>query len=240
MKVAVPRKTTHTQPKEEAILPLVPVEKDISSDDKKDPTRHATFQLMTNPNDNDAPKVKFSMTIARGLETPREMIEWFQNVCRVCRGLNLNAPGNEASRIQVIQTLARGTILTCFNEQIEIGIAAQHQVDKETARVAEGDPQQGETEEQWRARVQQAVDAVPRPAANGAITDAALFECIRTRCPYKALEKQKRFMRRKMRKPADMLTRTYVNHLQRINFEEMPFLPPFNRNANVFESGQTH
>ena len=122
MKVAVPRKTTHTQPKEEAILPLVPVEKDTSSDDKKDPTRHATFQLMTNPNDNDAPKVKFSMTIARGLETPRAMIEWFQNVYRVCNGLNLNQAGNEESRVQVIRTLARGVILTCFNEHVAIGI----------------------------------------------------------------------------------------------------------------------
>jgi hypothetical protein len=46
-------------------------------------------------------------------------------------------------------------------------------------------------------------------------------------CPYKALEKQKRFMRRKMRKPADMKTRMYVNYLQRINYDELPMLPPF-------------
>jgi hypothetical protein len=54
----------------------------------------------------------------------------------------------------------------------------------------------------------------------------ALNATIKEVCPYKALEKQKRFMRRKMRKPADMKLRVYVNHLQRINQEEIPHLPP--------------
>jgi hypothetical protein len=53
-----------------------------------------------------------------------------------------------------------------------------------------------------------------------------LFAIIRQVCPYKCLEKQKRFMRRKMRKPADMKVRTYVNHVHRVNFEELPYLPP--------------
>jgi hypothetical protein len=34
-------------------------------------------------------------------------------------------------------------------------------------------------------------------------------------------------MRCKMRKPADMKTRQYVNHLFRINFDELKLLPPF-------------
>jgi hypothetical protein len=55
----------------------------------------------------------------------------------------------------------------------------------------------------------------------------ALRTTVKLVCPYKALEKQKRFMRRKMRKPADMKTRMYVNYLQRINYDELPMLPPF-------------
>ena len=47
------------------------------------------------------------------------------------------------------------------------------------------------------------------------------------RCPYRTLETQKRFMRRKMRKPLGMNTRQYVNHLTRLNQEELPLLPPF-------------
>jgi hypothetical protein len=34
-------------------------------------------------------------------------------------------------------------------------------------------------------------------------------------------------MRYKMRKPADMKIRIFVNHLHRINFDELPQLPPF-------------
>ena len=34
-------------------------------------------------------------------------------------------------------------------------------------------------------------------------------------------------LRRKMRKPVDMSVRTYIQHLQRINREELPNLPPF-------------
>ena len=54
-------------------------------------------------------------------------------------------------------------------------------------------------------------------------------------CPYKALEKQKRFMRRKMRKPANMTTRTYVNNLLRINTDELPQLPPFSPTQSLRE-----
>jgi hypothetical protein len=57
--------------------------------------------------------------------------------------------------------------------------------------------------------------------------EPALKSTIKMVCPYKALEKQKRFMRCKMRKPADMKTRIFVNHLHRINFDEIPQLPPF-------------
>ena len=147
MKIAVPHKTTHTQPKEEAILPLVPVVKDINVEEAKDPTRYATFQLQTVPGDNNAPKVKFAMLVARGLETPREMIDWYTNVLRVCDGLNLNANGNEGARVQVIRTLARGTILTYFNEHVEQGVIDLFAVQQQQAQDAVGphDPAGAET-----------------------------------------------------------------------------------------------
>ena len=51
--------------------------------------------------------------------------------------------------------------------------------------------------------------------------------------PYKALERQKRFMNRRMCKPADMKIRQYVSHLVQINSEETPFMPPFNANQQL-------
>jgi hypothetical protein len=66
----------------------------------------------------------------------------------------------------------------------------------------------------------------PDPAMLDMI-ELALRDTIKMVCPYKALEKQKRFMHRKMRKPANMKIRIFVNHLHRINFDEIPQLLPF-------------
>ena len=58
--------------------------------------------------------------------------------------------------------------------------------------------------------------------------NVGLGQIIESLCPYQALAKQKRFMRRYMRKPADMKTRVYVNYLVTMNQQELPHLPPFN------------
>jgi hypothetical protein len=43
--------------------------------------------------------------------------------------------------------------------------------------------------------------------------------------PHKALEKQKRYLQWHCRKPKDMKTWVFVNHLARINYQEMCYLP---------------
>ena len=45
--------------------------------------------------------------------------------------------------------------------------------------------------------------------------------------PYKAITKQKRYMRRFTKKPPNMRFRTYVAHIMKINKEEILELPPF-------------
>ena len=71
------------------------------------------------------------------------------------------------------------------------------------------------------------VMALPLPAATTAIITRAIEAAAGSVMPYRTLEKQKRFMRRKMRKPADMTIRQYAQHLVRINDEELPHLPPY-------------
>ena len=51
--------------------------------------------------------------------------------------------------------------------------------------------------------------------------------------PYKVLAKAKRNLHRDSRKPADMKVRVCVQHLVRINNEEIPLLPPFQANQNL-------
>jgi hypothetical protein len=52
-------------------------------------------------------------------------------------------------------------------------------------------------------------------------------EIIRQMAPTKALEKQRRYMRRGCRKPTDMTIRQYVSRMIHINDKELPMLPPF-------------
>jgi hypothetical protein len=52
--------------------------------------------------------------------------------------------------------------------------------------------------------------------------------------PTKALAKQTAWMRRFCRKPADMTTKVFLNHLLRINDEELPCIPPkFNQSQKL-------
>jgi hypothetical protein len=74
---------------------------------------------------------------------------------------------------------------------------------------------------------QVADEAVPPNQAMLDMIEPAIRSTIKMVCPYKALEKQKCFMRHKMRKPADMKIRIFVNHLHQINFDELPQFPPF-------------
>jgi hypothetical protein len=59
---------------------------------------------------------------------------------------------------------------------------------------------------------------------------AGFRKVIQFMVPSKGLSRIKRQMRRKIRKPADMPVRTFFNHIARINYEELPKLPPnYNR-----------
>ena len=48
-----------------------------------------------------------------------------------------------------------------------------------------------------------------------------------TLTPPKALERVKRHLRRQCCKPTNMKVRTYIQHLLRVNYDEIPMLPPF-------------
>jgi len=77
--------------------------------------------------------------------------------------------------------------------------------------------------------------AVTKPDFSEQDVLAGLQNIIRDRCPYQVLETQKRIMHRNMRKPPELTTRTYVNHLTQVDDQELPLLPPFNPNQGLSE-----
>ena len=63
--------------------------------------------------------------------------------------------------------------------------------------------------------------------------DKALRHVLTSLMPRKVLARVKRYLRRSCRKPNYMKIRDYVQHLFRINSDEIPLLPPFGRNQNL-------
>jgi hypothetical protein len=51
--------------------------------------------------------------------------------------------------------------------------------------------------------------------------------------PRRVLARVKRFLRRDCRKPRDMKVRTYFQHVQRVNIDELPSLPPFGHHQSL-------
>ena len=145
-------------------------------------------------------------------------------VNKIFAGLNITTAG---AKHALIQELSKGSALAGYMAYVTSELASQHNLLMQQAQDNVGARNAGEQEDAFLARIQAARDAVPRPVVTEVVVQTGLGKIIESLCPYKALEKQKRYMRRYMRKPADMTTRVYVNHIMRLNNEELPLLPPF-------------
>ncbi len=218
---------THNQTfKKEAILPLVP---DEIIDEELDASKKTTFKLRTMPREADSPKYTFTMPILEGTDTVRRTLEWREKVLKIFRGLDLT---DYPAQHNLIQELCRGTPLTAYKQGVQQHMENRHAQAIQAAKLAVLQ-NAGESRADFRARQEAAGRAVPDPVHKNGDIIAGLTEVVRAMCPYKVLEKQKRSMRRHMRKPADMKIRTFVNHLIRINTEELPHLPPYKANQQL-------
>lgn len=211
MKVVPPKDGWETS-KAKPLLPLVPeaepeLRKDqmVSLDLYSDPANRAT-----------SPKYKFTMQLLEGTEDVRTLLTWVQNVNTVLTGMNITAAVNVR---QMVDRLCRGTARTIFRQAWDsIGGAAKQQAHDDAADAA-------------------AKAAVNARAIHEFMTPNLVCSAIRTvvsGCtPQKVLQRVKRYMRHEMRKPAGMKIRQYLVHLNRMNNEEVPNLPPYEANQGL-------
>ena len=205
------------------ILPLVPEDDDLEYGDS---TKVSTFKLRTVPADADSAKYSFAIPIMDGTRSVRQAINWYNRTKKLFRGLDLT---DCEAKDNLIKELVKDAPLAAYTAAITSRRAMAWANARDSAETLEParDTAAGETAAAYRQRVEDARAAVTEPAIDDDMIDHGLGSVIESVCPYKALEKQKRYMRRFMRKPADMLTRNYVNHIIRMNNEEIPCLPPF-------------
>ena len=219
--------------KEIPFLSLIPEEQ--SSEEREDSTKYCSYKLLVAPGTTNTNKYTFTLLKVDGTQSIRAILKWTRDTPIVFKGLGIN---DAPTKYAMIQEMCSGATLTAFNAGVEASVLLSWDVARQTAIAAEAprDRAGGETAEEYDARLQAARNGVARPAVIEQDMIAGVCAALTARCPYKVLEKQKRFMRRKMRKPYGMTTRQYVNHLQRINESELPYLPPFRGDDASFKS----
>jgi hypothetical protein len=123
--------------------------------------------------------------------------------------------------LAMYKQMLTGQALAQFNLGVTASIAKDHLMMKQNAHdnVKSG----GGTDVDART----AYDAVAVPPLHEPHIKDGLRALVTYMAPHKALARQKRWMRRYCRKPADMKLRTFANHITNINEQELPNMPPF-------------
>ena len=199
------------QHNEVAILTLVPETVKYPKD------KLLQFKLRTIPGDANSPTYELTVPKISGQEGVRETIKWSKAIYQVFEGMNATTA---AQRDQLVRRALCDQAETAFENGMVQATAMRLVALREAAydaAIANGDA---------IAIAQAAAHAVPQPAINTDDVDAGIRAIMDFVVPFKGLQRQKRFMRRKCRKPADMSAREFYNHFTRMNDQELPNMPP--------------
>jgi hypothetical protein len=213
MKVSTPTKVYNNGDK---LTPPLPLKAELPSEE--DETRLAKFKLRVTPANADSATYSFATRKLDGTEHLRYALNFYRDCKKILVGLHIT---DAAASIRVIRELLTGIGLSQFNTGIDDHVNEMFATNKQDAydtSIANGD-------DEATAQAAKAAVRCPTPDLNSVKFG---FECvIQYMSPHKVLAKQKRWMRRNMRKPADMSVREYANRLITINNDELTELPPF-------------
>ena len=227
MKISNPKSFT-PKTKETPPLPLVP-DADEEYNEERDKMNTVSFKLRTTPADATSALYSFRVMKVDGTQTVRQHLNWVTSVKKVHKGLNMTT---YPEIHELNQELLSGEALSSYTVGVDgarttIHAAMQQAAADAVVRNVNHD------NAQHAAALAAAIVAVGIPDVNNVCVDLGYAHMMLAVAPYKALEKQKRYMRRKMRKPNDMRTRTYIAHIHKMNLEELPLLPPMNANQSL-------
>ena len=212
-------------------FPLVATE---LTKEELDLKKRSKFELRSDPTDPNSLKYTVMVTHIDGSEDPRTVIQWKKEIEAVRKGSGL-------TRVDAIAKMVTSTLAGSAQDAYIAAIGEFREGRKATAETWKKsnilvDQEEEEHDEDFairKAAWQKKYDAL----ADLRMTDhtAALQAVIVDAMPYKAITKQKRYMRRFMKKPPNMRFRTYVAHINKINKEEIMELPPFNGLAQTLK-----
>ena len=200
--------------KVELIIPLIEDEKETN---KLTKSNSVTWEVRTEPTNNDSPTYKLNVRMLEGDEPVRQQLLWRMDVIKACVGLNATTL---ASRRPIMEACMRTRPLTLFTQSL--AQQAQEAFNAALKAALETDTTAGNTTASDAIRAH----GVDHYRANGHL-DIALGVVLVNLMPVRVLPKVKRQMRREMRKPPDMKVRAYCQHLVQLNQNDLPNLPPF-------------
>jgi len=221
MKVVTPSKDKgqHGQNKKP---PILPIQLDMEEDKALKENLH-TFEIQSIPGDSSSIKYKMTIRCLIGNESLRTVISWLKDLQKLHEGLNLK--GNAANQIRITKQILKNQPLVAFETGITHGATKERERAAVAARQAEADPAQK------TAAYQTEINKDLSDFHNGIVMTTGINMLIKHYAPAKSLQRVKRYLRREQRKPAGMKVREYLNHLLRVNYEEIPYLPPFKGNS---------
>ena len=182
-----------------------------------------TFKLLSDPAVAASPTYDFQVPFVRGTEGLRVAIESHQSLQSVFTGTTAATfPQRNSLAISIYKDVAR----TQYDSGVLNGLAqrvlAATQVHRETVMNDATLPDDAARQAALAALIRNNInrDNIPDDV------DAGISQVIVYMCPYKGLQRVKRYLRRKCRKPDNMPVTEFINHFMRINDVEIPMMPP--------------
>lgn len=207
------------------LIPLVPEEIPYDKD------KVSVFKVYSTPGNTDTTRYDFVIRHCDGTEGIAYILEFKRQAVKLRVAANHADPVHMEAFHGVLQSLLRVPAKTGYDQAVTDAIAERHKQLKRDAYLAHlqanaADANNPTPDEKADAEV--AAEGVAYPV-NITLDEvnAGLQGMIRLLVPTGALSRVKRYMRRGCRKPSDMKIRTYVAHMNRLNTQDLPELPPF-------------
>jgi hypothetical protein len=210
---------------------------EVQSKDEQDLRKSSQFYLKVNPKDNSKKatkeQYKFTMYHIDGSETLRQTIQWYKDILLVLTGMGIK---DAEQMVPLIEQQCEGSAQAAFQTTLNtVSLELLNEVDQQIEAEV-GEQQEDETLEDYEERRTEARTTIEKQVK---LAKKDVVKClqkvIEAACPYKVLQKQRKYMRRYMRKPRDMTIRQFVNAVTRMNNDELPYLPPFEANQSLPE-----
>ena len=222
-------KPKRDEERREVIIPLALIPETYSKDEMDSRTK-GSYLLAVDPSRPLGAEYKFSMYHVDGTESLRLTIQWYKDIQKVIKGLGLY--DQPEGMVPLIEATCHASAQSAFQDVLNATIDRLNSTrEVEFGNLVQMD---GEADEDFLIRQQEEEQAAN---VEFALTREHVFEAMRAviknACPYKALQKQRFYMRRHMRKPYSMPIRTFVHNVMKMNHEELPYLPPFGRTQQL-------